>query len=1157
MPTDTLACWNCGSENTRGARFCANCGKPQHANCPECGAQVVDNAKFCANCGIPLGGSRTGRAESGGVLTAEARKVITVIFADLVGSTGLTERLDPEEAREVVGKFYNVVQHAVERFGGSVANLLGDAVLAVFGLPVSHEDDPERAVRAGLAIRDAMPVLNEHLAAAHDVQLSTRVGVNTGEVVAASGSTFDRDFLISDAVTTASRLQQTVSAGQVVVGERTHRLTREVIDYRDLPPLEVKGKIAPLPAWEAVAPLPERADVRRIVAPLIGRHGELGLLRGFYERSRDETLVHLVTILGQPGVGKSRLLREFLADVRDTDPQPVVLRGRNLAFGSQIGYHALLDILRGQAGLLDTDPPDAVRTKMEAWVAERGLKQDDLLEGLLLTFGGAETPGLDPGETRKRLFEAWRRLLAALASDHPLIVALEDVHWADDSVLDLVEWLGERLESAQLLIVCLARPDVLERRPTWGTAARNQYRLNLKPLRSQEVEQLVSSLSSQGLAAEVRQMIAERAGGNPLFAEELVRMLLEGSGPGAAIPDTVQAVLTARIDRLPPAERRALQAAAVFGTTFWPSAIARLAGLSDQETSRAIDALIDKELVQRRSASRIADEEEYSFRHSLTHDVAYGMLPKAQRQRAHTEAARWLEVRLGDRVEESIEILAEHVRLSGDDARAMTYLHRAANKARRLYANADAIRLYDQAMDSATKAGVPAQDLAALYLGRGEVRQLLGAYPEALGDFERGLAAAREAGDRDLEAVFENRVGLIHHRQVRLDQAELHFARAVSLAREVDDRKTLGLSLVDLANVGWDRGQMGPDDPALNEGIALLRASGDLSGLARGLNLLCMAHFSAANAPAAIATAEEALAAAREARDKSREATSLSYLSIIHVFWGRYHDGLKYGAAAIALAEEIGDRRRIAFTTNFMTRALVSRGQWGEAVRLLEENLPFVQEVARVHVPWALFYLGILYHELWDVKRANKVLGPVQEVEAYHPSWREAILLSRLYLARLNHDTDALNRTLDEILRLPYGVFIPDDAEAMLPVGEALLESGRIDDLRRYVPARRPGIELFGAASHLAGLAIIEAQLSLRQGDTKSAGDLLDTAVKHAQTSEDVITTRRALELRLGLLGRDEDRVALRDLLSRLAATLPEDLRETFLASPRTAVLRD
>jgi len=261
-------------------------------------------------------------------------------------------------------------------------------------------------------------------------------------------------------------------------------------------------------------------------------------------------------------------------------------------------------------------------------------------------------------------------------------------------------------------------------------------------------------------------------------------------------------------------------------------------------------------------------------------------------------------------------------------------------------------------------------------------------------------------------------------------------------------------------------------------------------------------------------------AAAREARDKSREATSLSYLSIIHVFWGRYHDGLKYGAAAIALAEEIGDRRRIAFTTNFMTRALVSRGQWGEAVRLLEENLPFVQEVARVHVPWALFYLGILYHELWDVKRANKVLGPVQEVEAYHPSWREAILLSRLYLARLNHDTDALNRTLDEILRLPYGVFIPDDAEAMLPVGEALLESGRIDDLRRYVPARRPGIELFGAASHLAGLAIIEAQLSLRQGDTKSAGDLLDTAVKHAQTSEDVITTRRALELRLGLLGR-------------------------------------
>jgi predicted ATPase/class 3 adenylate cyclase len=1157
MPTEPLTCWNCGHENAAGSRFCAHCGKPQRATCPECGALAADDARFCANCGIPLQAAPAGRAEGGAVLTAEARKVVTVVFADLVGSTGLTERLDPEEARDVVGSFYNVVQHAVERFGGSVANLLGDAVLAVFGLPVAHEDDPERAVLAGLAIRDAMPVLNEHLAAAHGTHLATRVGVNTGEVVAASGSTFDRDFLISDAVTTAARLQQTVSAGQVVVGERTHRLTREVIEYRDLPPLEVKGKAAPLPVWEAVAPLPERADVRRMVAPLIGRHGELGLLRGFYERTRDDALVHLITIVGQPGVGKSRLLREFLAEVRDTQPRPVVLRGRSRAFGGQIGYHALIDIIQSQAGLMDTDPPDVVRTKAAGWLAEAGLADGSVLDNLLLTYGGTESAGLDPGEARKRLFDAWQRLVTAVAADRPTILAMEDVHWADDGLLDLVEWLAERVESAQLLIICLGRPDLLERRTAWAAAARNQYRMHLRPLRQQEVEQLVSSLSSRGVAADARRMIAERAGGNPLFAEELVRMLLEGSGPGAAIPDTVQAVLTARIDRLPPAERRALQAAAVVGATFWPSVVARLAGLTDDDATRTLDGLVEKELVQRRSASRIANEQEYGFRHSLTRDVAYGILPRAQRQRAHAEAARWLEDRLGDRVEESIEILAEHLRLAGDDARAATYLHRAAAKATRLYANADAIRLYAQALEAATRTRAADREIAALYLGRGEVHQLLGAYSEALADFERGRAAAQKAGERALEAVLEGRVGLIHHRQVRLDEAESHYARAADLAREAGDQRTLGLSLVDMANVRWDQGRVGPDDAALLEGIALLRAAGDPSSLARGLNLLCMAEFSAGNARLALAAAREALAVARGAGDKSREATSLSYLSVVSAFWDRFEDSVQFGRDAVALAEEIGDRRRIAFATSFVGRGLLSLGQWGEALTVLERALSLVYDVARMHIPFALAALASLYSELGAVDRANRMIAAAPNLRLQHPSWLEAFLVAHLQVARLNRDAARISATLDELQRLPSGVFIPDDGAGILVIGEGFIETGRYDDLRRYLDARRRHVEKFAAPSHLAGMALVDAQLAMLERKTPVASELLETALRHGQAASDVLTIRRALELRAAILGGDEDRRALRDLLRRLAASLPDGEREAFLTSPRAAVLTE
>ncbi len=331
--------------------------------------------------------------------------MITVLFVDLADSTRLTARLDPEEARAVVGKFYKVVEHAVSRFEGTVANYLGDGVLAVFGLPVTHEDDPERAVRAGLAIRDAVPILNEDLAEAHGIRLGVRIGINTGEVVAATGSTFDRDFLVSDAVTTAARLQQAGGAGAVVVGERTYRLTREVISYQTLPPLAVKGKEAPLAVWQAEAPLPERPEVRRVAAPLVGRHGELGLLRHLYERCRDGRLVHLATVLGQPGVGKSRLLREFLAEVRDDDPPPLILRGRGSAFGGQIGYHVLIDVLRGQADIMDTDAAETVRAKLARWLA--GVLPDgaELLDGLLLTFG-AEGVQTAPEATRRRLFDA-------------------------------------------------------------------------------------------------------------------------------------------------------------------------------------------------------------------------------------------------------------------------------------------------------------------------------------------------------------------------------------------------------------------------------------------------------------------------------------------------------------------------------------------------------------------------------------------------------------------------------------------------------------------------------------------------------------------------------------------------------------------------------
>ncbi|MGH2437871.1 MAG: tetratricopeptide repeat protein [bacterium] len=1147
--TTTTACWNCGFENPAGARFCANCGKPQREPCPECGADVPEASRFCPNCGIALTAGT--RAPAHSVLTAETRRVITVLFADLVGSTDLTERLDPEQARDVIKKFYDVAQHVVERwYEGSIANYLGDGILAVFGLPAAHENDPERAARAGLAIRDAMPNLNEHLRATHGVQLAVRIGINTGEVVAATGSTFERDFLVSDAVTTAARLQQNVPAGTIVVGERTHRLTKDTIEYDQLPPITVKGKEAPLAIWSAVKPLPESVEIRRITAPLVGRHAELGLLRHLYERSRDEGLIHLVTVLGQVGVGKSRLLREFLAEMRDSESPPLVLRGRSVAFGGQIGYHALLDILRAQGGLLDTDSYDVVRTKIETWLREVLPGADALLDGLLLTFGIGEVGVDDPSLLRRRLFTAWKDLVLGLAAARPAVLALEDLQWADDGVLDLIQTMTEALEQGSLFIICLARPELTERRPSWPGSPRNTTNIELRPLRQHEAEQLVASLSSDALTIESRQMVAQRAGGNPLFVEELVRMLLEGSTPGAAIPETVQAVVTTRIDRLAANERRVLQAAAVIGRSFWPSGVAPIAGLQIEEVSAAVQGLISKELVVARPHSVVAGEREYAFRHILTRDVAYGLLPRAQRQRAHAEAARWLEARVGDRIEEVVEILAEHLRVA-DDPRAGHYLHRAGNKARRLYANADAIRLYDQALEAASKASLGIEQRAIIHLDRGEVHQLRGDYAAAMTDFSQGLTMARQMRDQQLEALLENRVGLVFHRQLQLDDAQTHFRKAAQIAREVGNRLVLGQSLVDLANISWDRGRVDPDDPSFMEGLSLLREEGDLSVLARGLNMLAMSHLRVGSGDKAIAAAEEARRAAEQAGDKSKEATSLSYLTVINLYLGRYDEAIRHGRPALAMAQQIEDHRRTAYTMDFLARVQFSLGEWGEGIQLLEESLPLVRAFARGYVPWALLWPGMAFEEIGDLERAAAHFRECAAIDTASATFWQPIVISRAAYAKLTNDRDLLARVIHEMDTLPWDEFTPGALEPLLPVGEAFVAFGAYDALERLVNAQRANAERLGAPSSLAALEILQAHLAAHQGDRDGALAHVEEALTWSNRCGNVLMERHARELGLKLRDSAAERERLRNLLLRLAASLPGELRTTFLASPR------
>jgi predicted ATPase len=839
----------------------------------------------------------------------------------------------------------------------------------------------------------------------------------------------------------------------------------------------------------------------------------------------------------------------------------LVLRGRSTAFGEQIGYHALVDILQTQAGLMDTDSPQTIASKLRDWIRATIPSQEELHSGLALTFGSVDGHQQTPESRRMVLLESWRMLLVELSAERPVIVAFEDLHWADEGIFDLIRLLVNGPADGALFVLCIGRPELLERHPGWGQGWRNSLVIDLKPLRASETEQLVASLGGQRLPEELRRVVTQRAEGNPLFAEELVRMLIEGGNGepsqllGATVPETVQAVLTARIDRLPADQRRTLQAAAVIGKAFWPGATATLTGTGSDEALNAVRELVGRALVMARPTSTVSGEPEFAFRHILTRDVAYQLLPRTQRQRAHAQAAQWLETKLGARVEESVEILAEHLRLAGDHGRAADYLHRAANKARRQYANHNALRLFDEALEAAQRAALAPQVLADLYLGRGEVHHLLGHYTPALADFEAGREHARRAGDRALEATLENRVGGIHHRELRIESAERHFERAATLAREAGDRATLARTLIDLATIAWDRALLDPTDPRLGEAMALLRAAGDHSGLARALNLLCMANFAIGDVSHAFQAVDSAIDAAREAGDKSREATSISYKSVLSFWGGSPRKGVEFARAARALAEQIGDRRRAAFSIVFEAQAYHLLGQWGDAIRLIDEHYSRVSEVAKVELYFVELALGEIYMALGDLDRARGHFRAGLKLELVNAPYQWNGLINAIYLAQIDGNRQDLDAALDKMLQPPPGIFLASEVTTLLQFGSALIDTGRAEDLRSYLDRRRAIYTRFELPVVHAILAFLDGMLAYVAGDKARARVLLDQGIQACRESEYVFVLVQVLERKWDWFQDEDARNEVRSLWRAIARGLPEDLCRTFMESPRVAKL--
>jgi class 3 adenylate cyclase/tetratricopeptide (TPR) repeat protein len=639
--------------------------------CPACGQENPDGFRLCGMCGALLG--------AGPEQVGEERKIVSVLFTDLVGFTGRAEGLDPEDVRAMLSPYYARLREQIEQRGGTVEKFIGDAVMAVFGAPVAHEDDAERAVRTALAIREAIRQLNER---DPGLELQIRTAVNTGEAVVSLGArpSEGEGIASGDVVNTAARLQSAAPIDGILVGEATYRATRHVIDYREAPPVQAKGKAQPITVWEAVAAHARYGiDVdQRPTTTLVGRERELGFLTEAFRRCRTEQTAQLVTLVGVPGVGKSRLVAELFRII-DADPEIYWWRqGRSLPYGETQSFWAFGEIVKAQAAILETDTAEIAEQKLLEMVGELlGAASDrPWVERHVRPLAGVAGETDTTADRRNEAFSAWRRLLEALAEQRPLVLVFEDLHWADDGLLDFVDYLADWVATVPMLIVATARPELLDRRPGWGGGKRNASTVSIPALSAEETARLLGSLLDQTLLpAELQTQVLARAEGNPLYAEQYVRMLqdrgflVRGAGGWQLeelgelpLPETVQGMIAARLDALPPAQKELVQDAAVVGKVFWPAAIAATGARSPQGLEEPLHALERKEFIRRDRRSAVAGETQYAFLHLLVRDVAYGQIPRSRRVDMHRRAAEWIESLAPDRSEDHAEMLAHHYR---------------------------------------------------------------------------------------------------------------------------------------------------------------------------------------------------------------------------------------------------------------------------------------------------------------------------------------------------------------------------------------------------------------------------------------------------------------------------------------------------------------
>jgi class 3 adenylate cyclase/tetratricopeptide (TPR) repeat protein len=899
---------------------------------------------LCGYCGAALAPTSPARG---------TRKTVTILFTDVSGSTALGERLDPESLRDVMGSYFASMREVIERHGGTVEKYIGDAVMAVFGVPVVHEEDALRAVRAAAEMRVALERLNVGLRAQREVALEARTGINTGPVVVGTGGPGEA-VVVGDAVNVAARLQAAAAPGEIVIGGATHELVRDAVEVGPAETLELKGKAEPVVAYRVnEVTMGAEGHRRRLDAPMVGRERELAALHQSFERAVEGQSCQLFTILGTAGVGKSRLVAEFLGSLRD---KARVVRGRCLPYGEGITYWPVAEIVRQAAGIEGGDATEVERERIDTFVA-------GLPEAIAIARGLAGLIGLEASAAQEELIWAFRRALERLADEGPLVVLVDDIHWAEPTLLDLIESVADLARDSPILFICPARPEFLDDRPTWGGGKLNATTILLEPLAESSALALIDELVPGGaLPPAVRARIADAAEGNPLYVEEFLGSLIDDGALVAdadgwiasrdldsiAVPPTIQALLAARLDRLAPEERTLAERAAVVGRVFdQPSVVALSPAEGRAEVTRNLSGLVRKELI-RPDRSGLAKTDVFRFRHMLIRDAAYERLPKSERAELHELFAGWLDATAGDRLSEVEEMAGYHLEqafryrqeLAPVDERARDLARRAA--LRLIAAGGRALERSDIAATvnlygrGAALLDPADPDRLAILPDLARVLKSAGRFDEADGCFAEALERSEAAGDE--RALARARIG--RYLFVESDLASSDLRRIADECQAIFERygddRGLALAWRLRGSASWEDGSVAGEQVANVQALEHARRAGShWEETAIVLDLSIDLYFGPTPVAEAIQLCNDLLSSAPD--DRAIEMPVAHALAHMHARLGDFQLARSLAARCVEIATESGNRNMATTLKEVAADVETLAGNHDAAERLLAE----------------------------------------------------------------------------------------------------------------------------------------------------------------------------------------------------------------------------